>query len=159
MVYSWADGAIPSLLGTYEQHHVVNVKDIFEEVDGAAAVVSGPQPGGSAGQPLSAFSHDCSIRLFACLRAGRRRHLVTDSASTRNSAGLGIIPRNSRPLGELRPNDRAARRDSISPLRRNCISRRDPSPTTPRACFRGPWRSASGHHAPLHFRPSAVLCR
>lgn len=33
-------------VGTHEQHHVVNVKNVFEKVDGAAAVVSGPQPGG-----------------------------------------------------------------------------------------------------------------
>lgn len=76
---------------TYEQHHVVNVENVFQEIDRAAAVVSGSQPGRGTGQPLRAFGHDSSIRSlrFVCwLRGARRRgrrarHLVTDSETTR----------------------------------------------------------------------------
>lgn len=66
------------------------MENVFQEIDRAAAVVSGPQPGRSTGQPLRAFGHDSSIRPLRFvwwLRGARRRrrrarHLVTDSETT-----------------------------------------------------------------------------
>lgn len=70
------------------------MQNVFQEIHGTAAVVSGPQPGGRTRKSLGAFSHDWLIRFFfVCLRRarGRRRHLVTNSESTRNSIGLVIF--------------------------------------------------------------------
>lgn len=63
------------------------MKDIFEEIDGAATVVPGPQPGGGTGQPLSALGHNSFARVFVCLR-DRGRHVVTDSANNKKFVRL-----------------------------------------------------------------------
>lgn len=34
---------------TYKQHHVVNVKNVFQEIHGTTTVVPGPKSGGGAG--------------------------------------------------------------------------------------------------------------
>jgi len=52
--------------GTYEQHDVVNVKNVFQEIHGTATVVPGSKSGGGAGQSLGALGHFQSI--VGCVR-------------------------------------------------------------------------------------------
>lgn len=57
------------------------MKDVFQEIHGAAAVVSGPKSGRSTGQSLSALGHFQSIvtcvRLLSAL-SPRRRYCKTE---------------------------------------------------------------------------------
>ena len=83
------------------------MQNVFQEIHGAAAVISGPQPGGCTRKSLGAFSHDWLIRFFfVCLRRARRRrrrrcHLVTDSESTKaNSTRLEIFMLEKKREGE-----------------------------------------------------------
>lgn len=58
--------------GTYKQHHIVNMKNVFQEIHRATTIVSGSKSGGTTGQSFSALGHFQSIVSPSSLSPYRR---------------------------------------------------------------------------------------